>query len=45
MDESDILTNSFFVEYDEERRHLRVYTVNDGVRSDVPNTIAYGFVA
>lgn len=36
MDKSDILTNSFFVEYDEERRHLCVYTVNNGVKAEVP---------
>jgi len=36
MDKSDILTNNFFVEYDEERRHLCVYTVNNGVKADVP---------
>ena len=36
MDKNDILTNSFFVEYDEGRRHLCVYTVHNGIRADVP---------
>jgi hypothetical protein len=36
VNKNDILTNSFFVEYDEEHRHLCVYTINSGVKADVP---------
>jgi hypothetical protein len=36
MGVGEILTNSFFVEYDEGRRHLCLYTINDGIRADVP---------
>lgn len=36
MDKDDLLTNCFTVEYDEDRRHLCVYTVHNGVRADVP---------
>lgn len=36
LDKNDVLTNNFIVEYDEDRRHLCVYTVHDGVRDDNP---------
>jgi hypothetical protein len=34
IDKNDVLTNNFIVEYDEDRRHLCVYTVHAGVRDD-----------
>jgi hypothetical protein len=34
ISKSDVLTNNFVVEYDEDRRHMCVYTVHDGVRDD-----------
>jgi len=36
IDKNDALTNNFILEYDEDRRHLCVYTVHDGVRDDIP---------
>jgi hypothetical protein len=36
MDKSEILTNNFSVEYEPDRKQLCIYTINNGVRADVP---------
>lgn len=36
MDKSEILTNNFSVEYEPVRKQLCIYTINNGVRADVP---------